>query len=171
MDRRILALLAATFAPLPLAGQQPAPPPGCTAPEYRHFDFWVGRWNVTGPQGQLQGTNDITLEEGGCVIHEHWTGAKGGTGQSFNFYDRARGHWRQVWIDNRGNVLDLAGSFTDGRMAYTGASAGAAGQEVRHKLTFFDNSDGTVRQLWESSRDKGATWSVVFDGLYRKRDP
>jgi hypothetical protein len=106
------------------------------------------------------------------VIHEHWTGAKGGTGQSFNFYDRARGQWRQVWIDNSGNVLDLAGSYADGKMAYAGASAGApGGGPVRHKLTFFDNSDGTVRQLWESSRDKGATWSVVFDGLYRKRDP
>jgi hypothetical protein len=37
------------------------------------------------------------------------------------------------------------------------------------RLTFFNNPDGTVRQLWESSNDEGKTWQVAFDGLYRKR--
>ena len=31
------------------------------------------------------------------------------------------------------------------------------------------NPDGTVRQLWETSSDKGTSWATAFDGLYRKR--
>ena len=30
-----------------------------------------------------------------------------------------------------------------------------------------DLVDGSVRQLWEASQDGGATWSVLFDGLYQ----
>jgi hypothetical protein len=58
------------------------PPPPCSDPAYRQFDFWIGAWNVT--------ANDRT-----------------------------------------------------------------------------PNADGSVRQLWETSRD-GQTWSVLFDGLYTR---
>ena len=37
------------------------------------------------------------------------------------------------------------------------------------ELSFTKNTDGTVRQFWRSSNDGGATWTVAFDGLYRKR--
>lgn len=30
-----------------LLQSQPAPPPACTGPEHRQFDFWVGQWSVT----------------------------------------------------------------------------------------------------------------------------
>ena len=43
------------------------------------------------------------------------------------------------------------------------------GSLLRHRLSFRANSDGTVRQLWETSSDSGATWAVSFDGLYRKK--
>lgn len=161
-----LALL--TLAPT-LAAQQA--PPGCDTPEFRQFDFWVGDWIVMLPNGQQAGTNLVTLEEDGCVVHEHWKGAGGSTGQSFNFFDRIRRQWRQLWVDNAGNVLEFAGAYAEGRMALTGTSTDRQGRAVRHRLTFFRNSDGTVRQLWESSSDAGDSWSVAFDGLYRKRAP
>ncbi len=82
--------------------------PTCEGPEYRQFDFWVGDWVVTSG-GQPAGTNHVTREERGCLIHEHWTGAGGGSGQSLNFYDRADGRWHQVWVDAGGNVLTLSG--------------------------------------------------------------
>ena len=160
-----LIVLASTTA---LAARQPAPP-RYDAPEFRQFDFWIGDWNVTAPNGQLAGTNLVTVEEDGCLIHEHWKGSGGSNGQSFNFYDRSQRQWRQVWIDNGGNALDLAGGYRDGTMAYTGTTTDGRGQTVQHKLTFFKNADGSVRQLWESSTDGGAKWTVAFDGLYRKK--
>jgi hypothetical protein len=159
-------LVLASAAGLP-AQQQGTP--RCDAPEFRQFDFWIGDWNVSLPNGQLAGTNLVTLEEDGCLIREHWKGSGGSSGQSFNFYDRVRRQWRQVWIDNGGSALDFAGTFRDGRMAYSGTSTDASGRSVQHRLTFFRNDDGSVRQLWESSTDGGGSWTVAFDGLYRRK--
>jgi len=140
---------------------------GCPGGAHRQFDFWVGKWNVTS-QGKPAGVNDVTLDEEGCLIHEHWKGAGGGTGQSFNFFDRADGQWHQVWIDNQGNVLRLAGGYGDEKMRFTGLAPGPDGKAQQQRLTFFNNQDGSVRQLWETSSNDGKTWQVAFDGLYRK---
>lgn len=157
----------------PRAGAQAAPqsPPSCDAPEYRQFDFWVGDWTVVVAGKGTVGTNLVTLEEKGCLIHEHWHDAKGGTGQSFNFFDRTDRHWHQVWVSSTGNVLRLTGDYHDGQLAMTGERTGAGGVRIQDRLTFFNNADGTVRQLWEMSRDGGQTWQTAFDGLYQKRAP
>ncbi len=158
----------AILAPLAVEAQGATPPAGCTTAEHRQFDFWLGHWDVT-VSGQAAGTNEITLEEDGCVLHEHWVGSKGGTGQSFNWYDRAAGRWHQVWVDSQGTGLQLAGTYADGKLTLTGTAPGPGGTPQAQRLTFFKNPDGTVRQLWESSADGGATWQAVFDGLYRKK--
>jgi len=36
------------------------------------------------------------------------------------------------------------------------------------RLTFTPNKDGSVRQYWEQTSDNGRTWSVAFDGAYRR---
>lgn len=165
--RPLLFLLAVTLLARPLVAQG-GPPAGCESAEARQFDFWVGNWNVTVGDNQA-GTNDVTLEESRCVIHEHWTGSRGGTGQSFNFYDRGAGKWHQFWVDNAGNYLHLTGTYADGRLVLTGTAPGADGRPADQRLTFFKNADGSVRQLWETSADQGKSWQVAFDGLYRRR--
>jgi hypothetical protein len=161
------ALLFLSLVPAISVAQQP-PPARCDTPEFRQFDFWVGDWNVT-VQGNQAGTNDITLEEAGCVLHEHWAGSRGGTGQSFNFYDRTVSRWHQFWVDNAGNYLHLTGTYADDKMLLTGTAPGPGGSSQQQRLTFFKNPDGSVRQLWETSDDSGKTWQVAFDGLYRKK--
>ncbi len=167
--RRLLSamLLVGTTATASVARAQGAPPAGCSSAEARQFDFWVGNWDVT-VGGKNAGTNNVTLEEDRCVIHEHWTGSRGGTGQSFNFFDRGAGKWHQFWVDNAGNYLHLTGTYADGRLVLTGVAPGPDGKPADQRLTFFNNADGTVRQFWETSSDQGATWQVAFDGLYRK---
>lgn len=166
--RRFATVFAILFVPAGLAAQGAGSPPGCSMAEHRQFDFWVGDWNVT-VQGNQAGTNDVTLEEQGCVLHEHWVGSRGGTGQSFNFYDRVEGKWHQVWVDNGGNYLHLTGSYADGQMRLAGTAPGPDGAPQPQRLTFFRNADGTVRQLWETSADGGRQWQVAFDGVYRKK--
>ena len=160
----LLGSFGSLGAQTPLSGA-----PACAAPAYRQFDFWVGDWNVTVPAGGQAGTNDVTLEESGCVIHEHWKGAKGGTGQSFNFYDQSDQQWHQVWVDNQGSWLNLAGTYAGGKLTLTGQDRDATGKPEIQRLIFFNNPDGTVRQLWDASTDGGKTWTVQFDGLYQKR--
>jgi hypothetical protein len=174
MTHRLISALAAGTVVLTgasgrdLAAQTATASPKCDAPEYRQLDFWVGNWAVT-MRGQAAGANLVTLEESGCLVHEHWTGTQGGTGQSFNFFDRDDGAWHQVWVSSSGSVLNLTGHFANGTLTYLGENRRPDGSVLRHRLSFHPNGDGSVRQLWETSSDSGATWAVSFDGHYTKR--
>jgi hypothetical protein len=154
--RALLIVLAITL--LPQATSQA--PPRCDAPEHRQFDFWIGDWTVTDSTGVTEyGKNTITREEGGCLLHERWRGSRGGSGQSFNFYDRQRKHWEQVWIASTGGVLRLTGQFNGRSMVLEGNF---------NRIAWTPQPDGRVRQVWSASADSGQTWQTSFDGWYRK---
>lgn len=138
------------------------------SPQHKQFDFWIGEWDVQA-QGQLAGTNSVQRILDGCVIFENWTGSRGGTGKSFNFYNSSTGKWQQVWVDNTGNVLQLYGEYKDNEMRYTGETVGQNGNKTLHRLTFFNLAPDRVRQFWETSTDGGKTWNVVFDGMYARK--
>jgi hypothetical protein len=73
-------VVAATTA----VSDAPTPTPiPCSAAEHRHFDFWVGTWEVRGPKGQVAGTNRIESILKRCGLHESWSGAGGTRGESF----------------------------------------------------------------------------------------
>lgn len=166
----VLILAAALIAPTTTAMAQAAPKlPKCDSPEFRQFDYWVGDWDVTS-SGQPAGRNLVTLEEEGCVVHEHWKGARGGTGQSFTFYDRRDGNWHQMWVSNSGNTLYLTGKFDGTTLTLEGTTPQADSARLLNRLSFHPNPDRTVRQYWETSSDGGKTWSAAFDGLYRRRE-
>jgi hypothetical protein len=137
----------------------PAPAKPCVDAESHQFDFWIGDWDVFSPKGLLVGTNRIAPIYGGCVLHESWKATKVVEGQSFNRYDPDRAVWHQTWVDNGGSLLLLEGGMKGAEMVL--ADAGKA-NEVR----WSKNPDGSVRQLWQSSKDGGKTWTTAFDGKY-----
>ncbi|MBD0371857.1 MAG: hypothetical protein ICV60_13540 [Pyrinomonadaceae bacterium] len=142
----------------------------CRASEaYRQLDFWVGEWDVQGPKGKTVGASSVQLILNDCVVFENWTGAGGSTGKSFNLYNAQTRKWKQVWVDNQGNMLEFIGEFKDGAMRYSGESIAQNGKPVMDRLTFFPLAEGRVRQLWEQSPDKGKTWNIVFDGTYIRK--
>jgi hypothetical protein len=157
-----------------LALAQPAetggtPPPPCSDPAYRQFDFWIGAWNVTA-NDQQAGTNSIQPVHNGCALEEHWQGAGAGgvSGSSLNIYDQANDRWHQTWVDGNGTLLQLDGGLVDGAMVLRGTRPARDGNGMTtHRITWTPNADGSVRQLWETSRD-GQTWSELFDGLYTR---
>jgi len=71
----------------------------------RHFDFWIGEWDVF-VNGNKVGENTITLADGGCAIHESYTTPRGYSGQSINYYDKQDEKWHQTWVGSGGGVLD-----------------------------------------------------------------
>lgn len=159
-----LALGLATVAwPAPPA----APAAPCAGAEFHQFDFWIGDWRVSKPDGTLAGMNRVTREYGGCVIHEHYVTGKGYSGESLNMYDAARRAWHQTWVDDSGLLLTLDGRWDGRNMVLEGRAPDANGVLARQRITWTPNADGSVRQLWETADDKGA-WTVVFDGKYTK---
>ena len=158
----VLLLLATEAGAQNATGTAP-----CSSPQHHEFDFWLGDWDVYGAQGKLAGTNRITREHGGCVVHEHYATDRGYDGESFNVYDVTRGVWHQTWVDSSGLLLVLEGGLRDGAMVLEGNVLGAAGKAVPQRITWTPRPDGTVRQLWQSQDPKGG-WSVVFDGTYKR---
>jgi len=140
----------------------------CTDPAFRQFDFWIGEWNVHTPDGKLAGTNRITREYEGCVLHERYTTARGYSGESLNTYDAGRKVWHQTWVDNEGVLLLLEGSFVNGQMQLAGQTSATDGKVTKHRITWTPNADGTVRQFWEST-DANGHWVVAFDGRYSRK--
>jgi hypothetical protein len=159
--------LAAMLAQSTVTASQPASSP-CAAPEYRQFDFWVGRWNVTTADGKVAGRNDIQLLHDRCVLLESWSGAKGTTGSSLNLYLAGEKQWQQTWADSTGSLLVLRGGFRDGAMHMSGLGYQPGGPPSLNRITWTPNADGTVRQLWDVSQDEGRTWTTVFDGRYTR---
>ena len=147
-----------------------APASPCSSGKYRQFDFWIGDWDVSS-NGTPAGTNSIHPIHNGCALQENWQGSgEGGiSGSSFNIYDKANDRWHQTWVDASGTLLELDGAFTEGQMVLSGQRLSRDGSEmVTHRISWTPNEDGTVRQLWEVSKDSGDSWSILFDGLYEK---
>ena len=170
-----LLLLAGALLTAGTAGAQtpqPAatrPPPACATPEYRQFDFWVGRWDVY-PTGQDKLVAHSLIERlyGGCAIRENWMPLQGGDGGSLNNYVPDEG-WRQTWLDASGARVEFRGGWDGKAMVLTGLWAGVLGpgRDALVRMTYSRDAKGWVRQFGEASADGGKTWTVNFDLTYR----
>ncbi|UII30412.1 tetratricopeptide repeat protein [Fulvivirga ulvae] len=135
----------------------------------RHFDFWLGEWDVYA-RGQKAGENSITLADGGCVIHESYTTAGNYSGQSMNYYDPIDQKWHQHWVGATGDTYNyIETDKSKGMLQFKSQFMNQQGEISISRMTFTLNEDGTVRQLMESSTDNGITWQIAFDGLYKPK--
>lgn len=143
----------------------------CCTEKHAEFDFWIGTWNVTNPDGTVAGKNVIDKIQDQCILRENWTSAKGNyTGTSNNFYNFKTKQWEQIWIDNQGGSLHLKGNRVDNQMILkTDEEKNKKGDTFYHRVTWTLNKDGSVRQLWETITN-GKDVTIAFDGLYKKTE-
>jgi hypothetical protein len=145
--------------------------PCASEPKARQLDFWVGEWDVTGPQGPA-GTSSVQLILGSCVVFENWTGRMGDEGKSFNIYNAPTDEWQQYWVTDRAQASSLftQGVYADGKLQYRHAEfKGPDGKTWLRRLTFFNLDPNNVRQLSERSGDGGGTWATEYDLHYTRR--
>jgi hypothetical protein len=140
----------------------------CGASEHRAFDFWVGEWQVF-VGGQHIADSSIQNILNGCVIFENWMPLGGAGGKSFNYYDATMKKWRQLWVASSPGSIEFTGEVRDGNMYYTSDRVLPNGTRQLGKMTFFALGPDKVRQFWETSSDGGKTWTVAFDGEYRRK--
>ena len=169
----VIALVPASASSQDEAPQvAPLISPQCDTDNHRQFDFWLGEWNVK-PAGEVKSSavNKISATHNGCVVLEEYQ-AGNFTGMSISFYDEARGIWHQTWMANGGVALYLEGGLNkDGAMELSdkGLPVSAKSKQI-NRIIWTPEPDGTVRQLWEASKDKGESWNLVFDGIYTQRE-
>lgn len=174
----VFFLAAAGLSPFVAVAQQPAnatpvaPPPAAPAPtvppEARQFDFWLGDWEVFDPQGRLIGKNRIELVADGFGLLENWTAANGTSGKSLNTYKRRTRQWQQYWIGSGGQTVEYKGGMVGEKMIMIADTTNLQGRLILMRGIWTPNADGTVTQVFESSTDQGLTWTVNFNGTYRR---
>lgn len=140
-----------------------------------YYDFWVGEWELTwtdqnGQEGT--GTNHIEKIMDGTVIQEHFEASTGQLagfkGSSLSVYNPNTG-WHQAWADNTGGYLNMQGS-TDGnkRIFQTGERQTPNGKVIS-RMVFYNITDDSLTWDWESSSDKGESWTLNWRIHYIRR--
>ncbi len=137
--------------------------------ESRRFDFWVGEWDVTTPQGAPAGSSSVQKILGGCVVFENWTSASGAPGKSLNAYNSGLKMWQQFWTSASGNVTEYRQSrWVDGSLQFV-AHVPDVDSPTELRMTFTPVDSNTVRQFGELSTDGGQTWKTSFDLYYHRK--
>ncbi|MGB7787017.1 MAG: hypothetical protein WBL27_13020 [Salinimicrobium sp.] len=138
----------------------------CCDTSYSDFDFWVGEWIVKNSKGEIVGKNTIRKLEDNCLISETWTGVNDSSGRSYNYYDRKKATWNQLWISNTGNVLKLEGKLENGKMVLTGPVESGAKGTYRNQIIWTPKNDGTVTQEWVIMTNEDKDKERLFYGIY-----
>jgi hypothetical protein len=148
---------------------QPVELKACAAPEHRQFDFWIGDWDVfeRGDAGRRVARARVSLILDDCVLLEEYDGADGHRGKSFSLYDTATRRWRQTWVTNRGEVLDIQGELDPGgAMVLSGFDRDPAGAPRQVRGRWIPERDGAVREIAER-KEPATPWTLWFDLEFR----
>ncbi len=137
---------------------------------YHQFDFWLGEWDVYKfGTDTIVGYSKIESIIDSVGLLENYS-AKNSTyqGKSINKYNPTKKRWEQYWVDNSGLTLFLFGGISEQKMVLTDLAEGDSSATV-NKIIWQKMENLTVRQTWHVSTDAGKTWSVVFDGAYKRK--
>ncbi len=175
MGSVLLAILLSVTVSAGQAATTQHPPPPCTQPEQRQFDFWVGNWDLTWPgntPGEIaHGTNTIQRVMKGCVVVENFSGGDSMPlrGMSVSAFDGRTHKWKQTWVDNQGGYLDFIGEFRDGKMILGREAIRPDGAHVLQRMVYKNIAADEFDWSWEASKDGGKTWQVQWPIHYKRR--
>ncbi len=170
-----VGLLLALVAPTGEAqngGAERRPAERCTGPEFRQFDFWAGDWDTydVADTSKVVARNRVTLILDGCVLRESYQQNDGLVGESYSLWDASRGLWHQSWVTNRGTLLLLDGRLEGGRMVLTGSEKMPDGKNALLRGIWWVEGKN-VRETAVRSTDRGKTWTLAFDIVFRPHRP
>jgi len=163
-----MLMVAATFA-YAAADVPPLLVAGCTTPEYRQLDFWLGDWDAfdSDEPSHVIARTHVELIAGGCAVHELYEQADGLIGDSILSFDAVRKSWQQTWVTNRGSLMAIFGNFKEGVLVMQGEVHLKDGRSLLQRITWkTEGSD--VRESAVMSKDIGKTWQPAFDVLFKK---
>ncbi len=157
------------YSRVPAIVPDPEIPTGaCTTPDqpmFRQFDFTLGAWEVKVLGRKLR--SSIAPEVGSCLIEERLMGEHGYEARVFSSVRRLTGIWYRTFMDNRGTRIFLTGSEVDGRMVLTGTMP-LKEKVADVRVTWRPVAGGGFNEVYETSKDGGATWKPLFVARYEQ---
>ncbi len=175
MGSVFLTILLSVTASAGQAAAAQNPPPSCSQPEQKQFDFWLGTWDLTWPgskPGKIDhGTNTIQRVMDACVVAENFSGGDSMhlRGMSVSTFDGRTRKWKQTWVDNEGGYLDFTGEFRAGKMILGREAIRPGGAHVLQRMVFKNIAENEFDWSWEASKDGGKTWQVQWPIHYKRK--
>lgn len=175
MMRLAIAWVTATLL---ISGNSPALAadfsPACAHEQSRQLDFFLGRWNVAWSMSNGQsGTarNEIVLENGGCVLREHFVDTNGvieGTGLYSWFAPASK--WVFMWMDSQGiSVMAMGGVPDDGSGAFALTPQRGADPNRQYRMIFSDVTEETFTWKYQSRAGETAAWEDETVSRYTRQ--
>ncbi|MFG0306039.1 MAG: hypothetical protein ACF8Q5_07470 [Phycisphaerales bacterium JB040] len=166
----LLGALAATLAAglaMPDAAERHADSPETA------LHFWAGEWDCYSvSDGRLSGRNVLELRVNGKVLHEAWASeGQDYIGESWNHYDASARVWRQLWVDQQGNVFSGAADASDEQrspgdgLLFEGEQIKPDGDVTQIRMHVRPVAEGWVRQTGTQLGDNGE-WTPRYDLVY-----
>ena len=152
----------------------------CSEPEYNQMDFWLGEWELRSMILDTSSESGWNIEKAGntirkildgCVIEENFDGStlEGGlVGRSYSTYRKNDGKWYQTWVDNNGSYLPFIGIFEDDRTIFR-MERERDGKKFLSQMVFYNIEQNSLTWDWESSRDNGKTWNLLWRIEYSRK--
>ncbi len=142
----------------------------CSTDEHRALDGRLGTWYQENPAGRLLGETHWERLLGGCALWQDWHGASGGEGSSLNAFDAGAGVWRHMWVNGVAVVLLAEGRRqSDEEMAWRVSHISVPREEGEVERWIW-SLDPPIFNRVETSKDRGATWDLVFDDRFHPWD-
>ena len=152
----------------------------CSGPEYSRLDFWIGEWELRSMIPDTSSETGWKIEKArnkirkildGCVIEENFDGStleSGLVGRSYSTYSKTDGKWYQTWVDNSGSYLPFTGTFEDDRTIFH-MERERNGKKFLLQMVFYNIVENSLTWDWESSKDNGKTWNLLWRIEYIRR--
>jgi hypothetical protein len=134
------------------------------AEQARHFDFWLGEWDVAW-RGGRRAASSVYLDFDDRVIVESWDERPQSElqGMSVSLFDEGAGVWRSTWVDSDGTYVSMAGGF-DGEGMELCSEIG----RPRRRARWFDITPDSFTWTMEHSDDEGCTWRLIRELDYSR---
>lgn len=137
----------------------------CSGPAYHTADFLVGNWHVEAPNGLPLGQSTITSELSDCLLLEESSTPKGYRAKAFLSWARASARWNRTHIDTEAKYIFATATVVNGALVFTGTTALENGRQAMIRITW-RAIGANLQQVWEVSRDDGASWSIDQTLMY-----
>jgi tetratricopeptide (TPR) repeat protein len=137
---------------------------------YRRFDFLKGKWTLTNSANRRIGSLEVTTDNNGyTLVGRLINNASSVDSTMVCYFEPGAGRWKQVWVDDRGTVIQLASvDSEDNQLVLQGEKVTAEGDRQQARIVYAEDDAGVTSQTLFQSLN-GEVWTPLL--IFRLTSP